>query len=109
MTTMATDADHHPVNLTIDYPQQSSRVLAALSIPFFLLRALMLIPAMFCLYFVGIAAFFVVWIAFWAVTFTGRYPQGMFDFVTGYLRWTTRSTAYLYGLTDSYPPFRLRP
>jgi len=59
-------------------------------------------------YFVGIAAFFVIWIAFWAVTFTGHYPRGMFDFATGYMRWSVRTTAYLYGLTDKYPPFRLR-
>jgi hypothetical protein len=104
---MATE--HHPVNLDVDYPESSSRPLALFSIPFFFIRALLLIPAMFCLYFVGIAAFFVVWIAFWAVTFTGRYPRGMFDFVTGYMRWSVRATAYLYGLTDSYPPFRMRP
>lgn len=104
----APSADHYPVNLSIDYPLKSSRALAAFSIPFFFLRGLLLIPAVFCLYFVGIAAFFVVWIAFWAVTFTGKYPQGMFEFVTGYLRWSTRVSAYLYGLTDAYPPFRMR-
>ena len=101
-------ADHYPVNLTIDYPERSSRLLAVLSIPYFLARYIMLIPALFCLLFVGIAAYFVVWIAFWAVTFTGRYPRGMFDFVAGYLRWSIRIAAYLFGLTDKYPPFRMR-
>jgi len=98
----------YPVNLDIAYPESSSRILAVFSIPFFLIRLVLLIPAMICIYFVHIAAFFVVWIAFWAVTFTGHYPRGMFDFVTGSLRWNTRITAYLYGLTDQYPPFRLR-
>jgi hypothetical protein len=58
---------------------------------------------------VGIAAIIVVWIAFWAVLFTGRYPPSFHEFVTGYLRWSTRVSAYLYGLTDKYPPFRLSP
>ena len=109
VASMQPSADYYPVNLTIDYPERSSRALAIFSIPFFLIRSLLLIPAIFCLYFVGIAAFFVIWIAFWAVAFTGRYPQGMFEFVTGYLRWGLRLNAYLFGLTDKYPPFRMRP
>jgi hypothetical protein len=103
----APSASSYPVDLLVRYPESSSRALAALSIPFFLARGILLLPVLFCLYFVSIAALFVVWFAFWAVAFTGRYPRGMFDFVTGFLRWQIRATAYLYGLTDSYPPFRL--
>ena len=99
----------YPVQLSVEYPEHSSRVLAALSIPFFLLRLIMLIPALFVLYFVGIAAAVVVWIAFWAVLFTGRYPPAFHNFVTGYVRWSTRTTCFLYGLTDKYPPFSLEP
>jgi hypothetical protein len=99
----------YPVQLSVEYPEHSSRVLAALSIPFFLLRLIMLIPALFVLYFVGIAAAVVVWIAFWAVLFTGRYPPAFHSFVTGYVRWSTRTTCFLYGLTDQYPPFSLEP
>lgn len=100
---------NYPVQLTVEYPEHSSRVLAGLSIPFFLLRMIMLIPALFVLYFVGIAAAVVVWIAFWAVLFTGRYPPAFHGFVTGYVRWSTRCTCFLYGLTDKYPPFSLDP
>ena len=74
-----------------------------------LLRALVLLPVLFCLYFVGIAAFGVFWIAQWAVLFTGRYPEGVHRFVTGYLRWNVRALAWLFGLTDRYPPFQLSP
>jgi hypothetical protein len=35
--------------------------------------------------------------------FTGRYPEGAHSFVTGFLRWNVRATAWLYGLTDKYP------
>jgi hypothetical protein len=97
----------YPVQLTIQRPERSSRALAILSIPFFLARWVLLIPAYLVLYFVGLAAMFVAWIAMWAVAFTGSYPQGMHGFVTGVLRWQTRANAYLFGLTDRYPPFSL--
>src|SRR6202011_2672202 len=38
---------------------------------------------------------------------TGRLPVFAADFLTGYLRWLTRVYAYLYLLTDVYPPFSL--
>jgi hypothetical protein len=93
--------------VTIPYPQRSNRGLAVLGI--LLLRGLALLPVLFCLYLLGIAAFVVFWIAQWAVLFTGRYPEGMHTFVTGYVRWYARSFAWLFGLTDRYPPFRLSP
>jgi hypothetical protein len=105
----AAHGQDHPVQLTIEYPEHSSRLLAGLSIPFFLIRYIMLIPAVFVVYFVGIAALVVVWLSFWAVLFTGRYPRGFHEFATGYLRWNARVYAFLFGLTDKYPPFRLSP
>jgi hypothetical protein len=102
-------ASDYPVQLSFQQPMHSSRALAGLSIPFFLARSIMLIPAMFCLYFVGIGALIVAWVACWAVLFTGHYPDGMYRFVAGALRWQTRASAYLYGLVDRYPPFQLSP
>jgi hypothetical protein len=37
--------------------------------------------------------------------FTGRYPEGMFDFVTIPMRWSVRHTAYYYFMAEKYPPF----
>ena len=105
----AMQVQDYPVQVFIEYPEHSSRLLAGLSIPYFLTRMIMLIPALFVIYFVGIAAGVVAWISFWAVLFTGRYPRGFHEFVAGYLRWSTRISAYLLGMTDKYPPFRLSP
>jgi hypothetical protein len=57
-----------------------------------------------------VAAFFVVFGAWFSILFTGRYPRGMFDYVEGVIRWHNRVAAYVLVLvTDRYPSFRLRP
>jgi hypothetical protein len=104
-----TTAIEHPVQVSIATPEHPSRALALFSIPFFLARIIILIPAFFCIYFVSLVAGFAVWFGMWAVLFTGKYPQGLHDFGAGTVRWQTRIYAYYYGLTDAYPPFRLRP
>ncbi|MFC2021391.1 DUF4389 domain-containing protein, partial [Chloroflexota bacterium] len=55
--------------------------------------------------FYGIAVGMVVFIAFWVILFTGKYPRGMFDFVVGYQRWTLNVVAHSSLLRDEYPPF----
>ena len=45
------------------------------------------------LFFLDIAAFVVVIVAWFAILFTGSYPRGMFDFVEGVIRWNIRLTA----------------
>ena len=60
------------------------------------------------LLFLFLGAYVVLFIAFFAILFTGRYPRGMFDFVVGTVRWWMRVNAYSYLLmTDRYPPFSL--
>jgi hypothetical protein len=62
------------------------------------------------LVFLGLAAFVSIIIAWFAILFTGRYPQTLFDFVVGVGRWTLRVGAYAFLLTtDHYPPFSLEP
>ncbi len=70
-------------------------------------RWLLVIPQYIVLIFLGIAAGFAWLIAFFAVLFTGRWPEGLRQFVVGFVRWETRVTAYAYLLTDEYPPFSL--
>ena len=70
-----------------------------------LVKWFLIIPHVFVLVFVVIAAIF-AWIAsFFAVLFTRRYPRGIFDFLVGVGRWIARVGAYLCLLTDKYPPF----
>lgn len=91
--------------LDIAYPDKSSRGLLLLRAFFGVFY--ILIPHGFCLLFLSIAASFVRFIAFWAVLFTGAYPKGMHDFVTGVVRWGMRVNLYYTNLTDTYPPFTL--
>ena len=73
-----------------------------------LVKWLLAIPHYIVLFFLGIAAFFVVIVAWFAILFTGRYPKGLFDFVVGVMRWSLRVDAYAILLTtDKYPPFSL--
>ena len=96
----------HPVALTLaESAGPRSRGLAVLGILF--LKGIALIPHFLVLIFVALAAGIAGWIAFWVVLFTGRYPAGIFGFVVGSLRWSTRVSAWLFTLTDRYPPFRL--
>jgi Domain of unknown function (DUF4389) len=73
-----------------------------------LVKWLLAIPHYLVLFFLSIAAFVAVVIAWFAILFTGRYPRSLFDFVEGVIRWSNRVTAYaLILVTDRYPPFRL--
>lgn len=74
-----------------------------------LIRILMVIPQLIVLFFVGIAAFVAWVIGFFAVLFTGRWPEGIQRFVVGSMRWSLRVDAYFLLLTDEYPPFSLEP
>ena len=74
-----------------------------------LVKWFLAIPHYFVLFFLHIAAFFVTVFAWFAILFTGRYPQGAFDFVEGVFRWSNRVVAYAFILvTDEYPPFSLK-
>jgi hypothetical protein len=88
----------YPVTFKADYVEKRSRLTT-----FF--RLILAIPHVIFLYFYGLAAGVVVIIAWFALLFTGRYPQGMYDFVAGSLRYSTRVYGYLWLLTDEYPPF----
>ncbi len=109
----------YPATLDIAYPQQLSHWLV-------LVKWLLALPHLLIVsVFVGGGTYLAARAGQWAFSFggglvgllavvaglilliTGRYPQGLFDFILGLDRWVLRVVAYVGLMTDSYPPFRL--
>ena len=53
----------------------------------------------------GAVAAIVAFIAWFAIVFTGKYPEGLWNLAAFYLRWRARALAYTSLLRDEYPPF----
>jgi hypothetical protein len=68
-------------------------------------RLILVIPHAIVLSLYAIAAFVVIFIAWWAALFTGRVPDGMHSFIAGFLRYYARVVAYGTLLADPFPPF----
>jgi hypothetical protein len=69
------------------------------------LRFIWIIPIAIYLAFVSLAAMVVALAGFFAVLFTGRWPEGMRRFLVATGRLSIRVSAYGYLLVDDYPPF----
>ena len=95
----------YPLNLTVAYPARLSRVLNFPLFIGFIIKAVLTIPHLIIVAFLYLAAFVLVFIANFAILFTGSFPEGMHALVVGAYRWGIRVNAYVYGLTDAYPPF----
>lgn len=89
--------------LEVTYPESLSRGTLLLRAIFGWLY--ILIPHGFALYFRALWGAILSFIAWWAVLFTGRYPQSMHEFQVGTIRWSTRLSLYIQNMTDNYPPF----
>ncbi len=97
--------DEQSVHLEIDYPDAERDLNRWLP----LVKWLLAIPHYIVLAVLAVIAIFVVVIAWFAILFTGRYPQALFDYVVGVGRWGLRVQAYAFLLiTDQYPPFSLK-
>ena len=98
--------EQQSVHLDFPYPDVEADLTRGMP----LVKWFLAIPHYIVLFFLGIAAFFAVVFAWFAILFTGRYPRGLFGFVEGVCRWHNRVYAYAFALvTDRYPPFRLKP
>ena len=53
----------------------------------------------------GIGAYFASIYAWFSIVFTGKYPEGAYNFNANFLRMSTRANGFAYLLTDEYPPF----
>jgi hypothetical protein len=96
--------EEQSVHLDITYPDVKKDLNRWLP----LVKWFLAIPHYIVMFFLAIAVFFCVIVAWFAILFTGKYPRGIFDFVQGVYRWGLRVTAYAFILvTDKYPPFSL--
>jgi hypothetical protein len=97
---MSVDAASHPIDIEIDYPDRLSRLTT-----FF--RAILWIPHYIVLFVLFIGFFFSTVLAWFAVLFTGKYPEGLWNYGLGVHRWQLRVASYILLQTDRYPPFSL--
>jgi hypothetical protein len=91
----------YPAAFAIDaQPEQRDRVTVAF-------RLILAIPHIIAVWALGLAWGITTGIAWFAILFTGRYPEPLYEFALGVFRWNIRVEAYLLLLTDEYPPFAL--
>ncbi len=95
------DAGQYPVTLEVEYPGTLNRWLP-------LIKWLLVIPNLIVLMVVALIAYFLIFIGWFAILFTGNFPRGMFGFVVGTMRWSLRLNAYTYLMRDEYPPFSMK-
>jgi len=94
------DADY-PVTLTLPAPDVARD---RLSIAF---RPLLAVPHLIVLWALGFAWAVVTCVAWFSILITGSYPEPLYQFAVGVLRWGARVEAYVLLLRDEYPPFSL--
>ena len=97
---MTATAASYPLRFDVEYPERLSRWKI-----FF--KWLLAFPHLLILGALGTVAYVMIFIAWFAILFTGRYPEGLYGFGVGVQRWTLRVQAYLFLMRDEYPPFSL--
>src|SRR6185503_15351504 len=96
---VATAAADYPARFDVEYPEHLSRWKI-------FVKWLFAIPQFIIVYLLQAVNSVIIFIAFFAVLFTKKWPRGMFDFSLQIQRWTFNTYAYaLVLLRDEYPPF----
>ena len=88
----------YPVTFEVAYPEQLSRLST-----FF--RVILAIPLYLWVYVWTFFAMIAVLFAWIAIVITGRFPAGLYRFVSQWTYSVSILTAYLALLTDQFPPF----
>ena len=92
-------ASDYPVRFDVEYPERLSRWKI-------FVKWIFAIPHLIIVYLLQIVNSVMVFIAFFAILFTKKWPRGMFDFSLQIHRWTANVFAYAFLLLrDEYPPF----
>jgi len=90
----------YPAAVAIDDPATRDRLTVAV-------RLILGIPHFIALFFLLIAWWITAIVAWLVILLTGAYPQGLYEFGVGCLRWLLRVEAYMLLMVDEYPPFSL--
>ena len=88
----------NPIRFEADYAEPRNRLTV-----FF--RLIVAIPWYIWLSLYGIVAFLAAIGAWFAMLFTKRYPQGLYDFVAGYVKLSAQIGGWVLLVTDEWPPF----
>jgi Domain of unknown function (DUF4389) len=96
----AEDPETDDATLSVTYPQELNRFLP-------LVKWLLVIPHLIVLVFYCIGVVFAWLASFFAVLFTGRYPEGIRNYLLRVSRYGNRVFASFGLLRDEYPPFSL--
>ena len=91
----------YPVQYEADYNREPNRWTT-----FF--RLLLAIPWFIVAAFWGLVFIFTHLFAWVAIVILGRYPQWLYEFNAGVVRFGVRVSAWIYLQTDEWPPFNLR-
>jgi Domain of unknown function (DUF4389) len=88
----------YPVRYEADYIEPQNRWKG-------LFRWILAIPWLILGSIYGLVAEVVALLAWFAIVFTGRYPEGLYKFQAGFLRFSGRATAFTMLQTEQWPPF----
>jgi hypothetical protein len=99
------DSQDESITLDVPYPENLSRGMLIVKLLFGWLYVAL--PHAFVLFFLYIGVVISLFIGWWIILFTGKLPEGIHNFITGFLRWGTRVGLYMGNMTDTYPPFSL--
>ncbi len=91
----------HPVTYDVDYEIDRNRLTV-----FF--RLILAIPWIIFGYVYALAALFAAVASWVAMLFTGRHPEGLYNFIAGFIRFSGRVTGWVALATDDWPSFSPR-
>jgi hypothetical protein len=95
------DSGEYPTTFALEYPEGPRN---RWTVGF---RLILAIPQIIVFALVAIAWLVTAIIGWFAILFTGHYPDGLWRFGVGVQRWSLRLQAYLLLMRDEYPPFSL--
>jgi hypothetical protein len=92
------DDPSYPVRIEVEYQENIARWRP-------LAHWLLAYPAELAAGLIFFVAYVCVFLAFFSILFTKRYPPGLFNVVTIAQRWNLRVGVYANFMTEKYPPF----